>query len=95
MASNDLVSVTLVTYNSGRYIKRCLESVLAQKGPQIEIVVVQPSLVFLGRSHPQEVLLLEPVVVTEGPPVPSSPASVPADSEFTGIFDKALELAGA
>ncbi|MGJ5814192.1 glycosyltransferase family 2 protein [Paludibaculum fermentans] len=40
MASNDLVSVTLVTYNSGRYIKRCLESVLAQKGPQIEIVVV-------------------------------------------------------
>ena len=40
MASNELVSVTLVTYNSGRYIKRCLESVLAQKGPQIEIVVV-------------------------------------------------------
>jgi GT2 family glycosyltransferase len=29
-----------VTYNSGRYIKRCLESVLAQKGPQIEILVV-------------------------------------------------------
>lgn len=40
MASNDLVSVTIVTYNSGRYITRCLESVLAQKGPQIEIVVV-------------------------------------------------------
>ncbi|WP_321474021.1 glycosyltransferase family 2 protein [uncultured Paludibaculum sp.] len=40
MASNDLVSVTIVTYNSGRYIKRCLESVLAQKGPQIEIVVI-------------------------------------------------------
>jgi GT2 family glycosyltransferase len=29
-----------VTYNSGRYIKRCLESVLAQKGPQVEIIVV-------------------------------------------------------
>ncbi|MGB9612009.1 MAG: glycosyltransferase family 2 protein [Bryobacteraceae bacterium] len=40
MASHDLVSVTIVTYNSGRYIKRCLESVLAQKGPQIEIIVV-------------------------------------------------------
>lgn len=40
MASNELISVTLVTYNSGRYIKRCLESVLAQKGPQIEIIVV-------------------------------------------------------
>ncbi len=40
MAYNDLVSVTIVTYNSGRYIKRCLESVLAQKGPQIEIIVV-------------------------------------------------------
>lgn len=40
MASNELVSVTIVTYNSGRYIKRCLESVLAQKGPAIEIVVI-------------------------------------------------------
>ena len=40
MASNELVTVTLVTYNSGRYIKRCLESVLAQKGPRIEIIVI-------------------------------------------------------
>ncbi|HEY3442357.1 MAG TPA: glycosyltransferase family 2 protein [Paludibaculum sp.] len=40
MASSDIVSVTIVTYNSGRYIKRCLESVLAQKGPQVEIIVV-------------------------------------------------------
>src|SRR5205085_5383239 len=34
------VSVTLVTYNSGRFIKRCLESVLAQKYPDKEIIVV-------------------------------------------------------
>ena len=40
MASNELVTVTIVTYNSGRYIKRCLESVLSQKGPQVEIIVV-------------------------------------------------------
>jgi GT2 family glycosyltransferase len=40
MASNDFVSVTIVTFNSGRYIKRCLESVLAQKGPDLEIIVV-------------------------------------------------------
>lgn len=40
MAQQEFVSVTIVTYNSGRYIKRCLESVLAQRGPQIEIIVV-------------------------------------------------------
>ena len=40
MAQNNLVSVTIVTYNSGRFIKRCLESVLAQKYPKREIIVI-------------------------------------------------------
>lgn len=40
MSSTDFVTVTIVTFNSGRYIKRCLESVLQQKGPEIEIIVV-------------------------------------------------------
>ena len=40
MAHNDFVSVTIVTYDSGRFIKRCLESVLAQKYPLLEIVIV-------------------------------------------------------
>ncbi len=40
MASKDLVSVTLVTYNSGRFIKRCLESVLQQKYPNLEVVII-------------------------------------------------------
>ena len=40
MAHNDLVSVTIVTYNSGRFIKRCLESVLAQKYPHKEVIIV-------------------------------------------------------
>ena len=40
MAYNDLVSVTVVTYNSGRFIRRCLESVLAQDYPNLEIVVI-------------------------------------------------------
>src|ERR1700747_2610407 len=40
MSSNDRVSVTIVTYNSGRFIKRCLESVLAQRYPNREIIVV-------------------------------------------------------
>src|SRR6266478_4725621 len=40
MSKNNLVSVTIVTYNSGRFIKRCLESVLAQKYPYREIIVV-------------------------------------------------------
>src|SRR6185437_1736245 len=40
MAYNDLVSVTIVTYNSGRFIKRCLESVLEQKYPNLDLIVV-------------------------------------------------------
>lgn len=40
MAYNDLVSVTIVTYNSGRFIKRCLESALAQRYPKKEIIVI-------------------------------------------------------
>ncbi len=40
MSYNDRVSVTIVTYNSGRFIKRCLESVLAQKYHNGEIIVV-------------------------------------------------------
>jgi GT2 family glycosyltransferase len=40
MAFNDFVSVTIVTYNSGRFIKRCLESALAQKYDRKEIIVI-------------------------------------------------------
>jgi GT2 family glycosyltransferase len=40
MSYSDLVSVTLVTYNSGRFIKRCLESVLEQRYPFKEIIVI-------------------------------------------------------
>lgn len=38
--SNDFVSVTIVTYDSGQFIKRCLESALAQKYDRKEIIVV-------------------------------------------------------
>jgi GT2 family glycosyltransferase len=40
MALQDSVTVTLVTYNSGRFIKRCLESVLKQKYPHLDVVVI-------------------------------------------------------
>src|SRR6202050_4699426 len=40
MSISDSVSVTIVTYNSGRFIKRCLESVLAQRYPHKEVIVV-------------------------------------------------------
>src|SRR5215472_13950667 len=40
MPQSDFVSVTIVTYNSGRFIKRCLESVLAQQYQHKEIVIV-------------------------------------------------------
>jgi GT2 family glycosyltransferase len=38
--AKDFVSVTIVTYNSGRFIKRCLESALAQKYERKEIIVI-------------------------------------------------------
>ena len=40
MPDNELVSVTIVTYNSGRFIKRCLESVLGQDYPATEVIVI-------------------------------------------------------
>ena len=40
MIQKDLVSVTLVTYNSGRFIRRCLESVLEQNYPHLEVIVI-------------------------------------------------------
>jgi ferrochelatase len=40
MSRSDFVSVTIVTYNSGRFIKRCLESVFDQKYPFKEIIVI-------------------------------------------------------
>jgi GT2 family glycosyltransferase len=40
MAFRDLVTVTVVTYNSGRFIKRCLESVLEQKYGAMEVVII-------------------------------------------------------
>jgi GT2 family glycosyltransferase len=43
MSYSDFVSVTVVTYNSGRFIRRCLESVLAQKYPFKEIIIIDNS----------------------------------------------------
>jgi GT2 family glycosyltransferase len=40
LTDKGLVSVTLVTYNSGRFIKRCLESVIEQKYPNVEVVII-------------------------------------------------------
>lgn len=40
MSHKGFVSVTIVTYNSGRFIKRCLESVLQQRYPLKEIIVI-------------------------------------------------------
>ncbi len=34
------VCVAIVTFNSGRYIRRCLEAVLGQKGAHLDVVVV-------------------------------------------------------
>ncbi len=54
MAYKDLVSVTIVTFNSGRFIKRCLESVLEQKYPNMEVVIID------NASNDGTVDILEP-----------------------------------
>ena len=43
MNGKPLVSVTVVTYNSGRFIRRCLESVLDQSYSFMEVIVVDNS----------------------------------------------------
>jgi GT2 family glycosyltransferase len=40
MSRSGFVSITIVTFDSGRFIKRCLESVLAQQYPFKEIIVI-------------------------------------------------------
>jgi GT2 family glycosyltransferase len=40
MASKVMVSVTIVTYNSGRFIRRCLETVLSQRYAHLELIVI-------------------------------------------------------
>jgi GT2 family glycosyltransferase len=40
MQNSGSVCVTLVTYNSGRFIKRCLDSVLDQRYPDLDVIVI-------------------------------------------------------
>ncbi|HEX4230147.1 MAG TPA: glycosyltransferase family 2 protein [Bryobacteraceae bacterium] len=40
MLKSGSVAVTIVTYNSGSYIRRCLDSVLDQKYPNQEVIVI-------------------------------------------------------
>ena len=55
MSRSGFVSVTIVTYNSGRFIKRCLESVLDQKYPFKEIIVID------NNSSDGTIDILEPI----------------------------------
>jgi GT2 family glycosyltransferase len=54
MSRSEYVSVTIVTYNSGRFIKKCLESVLDQSYPFKEIIVID------NKSSDGTIDILEP-----------------------------------
>src|SRR5579871_2507756 len=60
MFRRDYVAVTIVTYNSGRFIKRCLESVLDQNYPFKEIIVID------NNSTDGTIDILEPFDGREG-----------------------------
>lgn len=40
MRSNGLISIILVTYNAGRFLQRCLDSIFAQTYPHLELIVM-------------------------------------------------------
>ncbi len=46
------VSATIVTYNSGRFIRRCLESIFAQKYPRLEVIIIDNA----SRDNTAEIL---------------------------------------
>ena len=55
---DELVSIVLVTYNGVRYIRKCLESILAQTHSRIEIIVVDnhsndETVALIRRDFPQ------------------------------------------
>ena len=60
-----MVSVTVVTYNSGRFIKRCLESALEQKYTNFEalsMTITSKLVYFCSRADSRQRLMKRPLL---------------------------------
>src|SRR5438874_2048343 len=61
--ADSTVSVTIVTFNSGKYIRRCLDAVLAQQGVRLDVVVVDNA----STDATRQILREYPVRVFQNP----------------------------
>ncbi|HRY30620.1 MAG TPA: glycosyltransferase family 2 protein [Elusimicrobiota bacterium] len=65
MTSNQLISIIIVNYNGKRWLKTCLDSVLAQTYKNIEIILVDnassdDSVAFVSGAYPQVQIVRNP-----------------------------------